>query len=221
MTNNRYLLPVILAAATGAVLGALFTIKFTPPPLEKIIQPLWISIALYCFFSLYWTAAAKNSAPVKSSEPFSSTLLHQSLLNLALILLFFRIPGLTGRWLPESVAFTITGIAIQAAGILLAIWARRHLGKNWSAAVTAKVDHELIRTGPYQLIRHPIYTAVLAMHLGIAIASGEWHALAGVILVAIAYVRKIRLEEQTLRRVFGDQHEAYRQNSWALIPWVL
>lgn len=221
MTKNRSLGPVIVAAAVGAVFGALFAVRFKPPPLGKIIQPLWISIALYCLFSLYWTVAAKNSAPVKSAEPFSSTLLHQSLLNLALILLFFRVPGLTGRWLLESLALTITGITIQASALVLAIWARRRLGRNWSARVTTKVDHELIQTGPYKLIRHPIYTAVLGMHIGIAITSGEWHALVAVTLVAIAYIRKIRLEEQTLSRAFGEQHATYRQNSWALIPWVL
>ncbi len=221
MKKNRHLLPVALSAAVGAIVGALFIKKFTPPPLEQIVQPLWISMALYCFFSLYWTNAAKNSAPVASSEHWTSTVLHQLLLNVSLLLLFIRIPGLTGRWLPVSPALVIAGIAIQAAAIALAIWARRHLGANWSAAVTAKVDHQLIRSGPYKRLRHPIYTAMFGMHIGIAIASGEWHALAGVALLAIAYSRKIRLEEQTLRRVFGGEHDAYRQQSWALIPWVL
>jgi isoprenylcysteine carboxyl methyltransferase (ICMT) family protein YpbQ len=204
MKNYRYLYVVAAAAAAGAVFGAIFSTKLKPPPLEEVVQPLWVSMALYGLFSMYWTFAARNSAPVKSAEHWASTALHQLLLNVSLLLLFFRIPGLTGRWLP-----------------VLAIWARRHLGRNWSAAVTAMVDHQLIRTGPYRRLRHPIYTAMFGMHIGIAVASGEWHALAGVALLAIAYSRKIGLEERTLRRVFGEEHDAYRQQSWALIPWVL
>lgn len=221
MQRNRLLLPVAIAAAFGAVVGALFTVKFTPPPLDRIIQPLWIAIALYCAFSLYWTAAAKNSEQTQSAEPLISTIAHQLLLNLSLIFLFFRIPGLTGRWLPRIWWLMPIGIAIQASAIALAVWARKHLGSNWSAAVVAKVDHQLVRTGPYKLIRHPIYTAMLGMHAGISIASGEWHAVVGLGMLMLAYARKIRLEERTMSRLFGEEHVAYRHNSWTLIPWVL
>jgi protein-S-isoprenylcysteine O-methyltransferase Ste14 len=212
---------VAIAAAVGAVMGALFTRRFTPPPLEAIIQPLWISMALFGAFSLYWTYAARNSAPVERAEHWTSTALHQLLFNGAIIFLFFRIPGLTGRWLPQLAALVVIGIAIQAAALALAIWARRHLGSNWSAAVVAKVDHQLVRSGPYKLIRHPIYTAMLGNHIGVAIASGEWHAAVAVAMLGLAYVRKIHLEEQIMHRVFGTEHDAYRSNSWALIPWVL
>jgi protein-S-isoprenylcysteine O-methyltransferase Ste14 len=218
MKKYRY---VAVAAAVGAVMGALFTVKFTPPAIENIIQPLWISIALFCGFSLYWTYAARNSAPVERAEHWASTAIHQLLFNGAIIFLFFRIPGLTGRWLPQVPALVFVGIAIQAAAIALAIWARRHLGSNWSAAVVAKVDHQLVRSGPYKMIRHPIYTAMLGNHIGVALASGEWHAAVAVVMLALAYVRKIHLEEQIMHRVFGGEHDAYRQQSWALIPWVL
>jgi protein-S-isoprenylcysteine O-methyltransferase Ste14 len=218
MKKYRY---VAMAAAAGAILGALFTVKFTTPPLEEIIQPLWISLALFLGFSLYWTYQARNSAPVKNSEHWASTALHQLLFNAAILFLFFRIPGLTGRWLPLSAWPVPLGITIQAGAIALAIWARRHLGNNWSAAVVAKVDHQLVRSGPYKRIRHPIYTAMLGNHLGVAIASGEWHAAVGFAMLAIAYVRKIYLEEQVMHRLFGAEHETYRGSSWALIPWVL
>ena len=212
---------VLLAAAFGALVGALFTVKFNPPTIESVVQPLWISMALYAAFSLYWTYAARNSAPVRSSEHVASTALHQFLLNASLIFLFFRIPGLTGRWLPRIWWLMPAGFLIQMSAIALAVWARKHLGKNWSAAVVAKVDHQLVRSGPYKLVRHPIYTAMLGMHTGIAIASGEWHALVGFAMLAIAYVRKIHLEEQTMSQLFGATHADYRQHSWALIPWVL
>jgi protein-S-isoprenylcysteine O-methyltransferase Ste14 len=105
--------------------------------------------------------------------------------------------------------------------MLLAFWARRHLGQNWSAAITAKVGHQLIRSGPYRIVRHPIYSAMLGMYVGTAVASGEWHALVGVIILALAYWRKIRLEERNLRTVFGDEFDAFRRDTWALIPWLI
>jgi protein-S-isoprenylcysteine O-methyltransferase Ste14 len=219
--RNRYVWYVLGSAAVGAVFGALVSTKLKPAAIKDLVQPLWISFGLYMFFSLYWTVAAKKSAPVKSSEPVASTALHQLVLNASILLLFLRVPGLRGRFLPPDPLLLPIGVAIQAAAVALAIWARRHLGANWSAAVTAKVGHQLIRTGPYRLIRHPIYTAMFGMHIGIAIASGEWHALVGVLLLAIAYSRKIGLEEQTMRQVFGAEYDAYRHNSWALVPWVL
>ncbi len=215
---------ILIGAGCGAIAGAFVVRSSTAVQglrIDNLVQPLWVSMALVVAFSLYWTAAAKNSAPVKSSEHWASTVLHQLLINVALLLLFLRIPGLTGRWLPPSPFLVPVGIAIQAGATLLAIWARRHLGRNWSAEVSTKVDHQLIRSGPYKMLRHPIYTAMFGIYSGVAIASGEWHALAGVGLLAIAYSRKIMLEEQTMRRVFGTEYDAYRHDSWALIPWVL
>ena len=96
----------------------------------------------------------------------------------------------------------------------------RCLGRNWSGAVAIKVDHELIKTGPYRLVRHPIYTAMIGMYLGTAIVSGELHGLLAVALAAYAYWRKTRMEERGLIEAFGPAYEAYRRESWALIPWV-
>lgn len=100
----------------------------------------------------------------------------------------------------------------------MAVWARRHLGRNWSAEVRIAVDHQLIRTGPYRFLRHPIYTAMLGMFLGTAIASGQYHALLALALLFLAYLRKTRLEEKILRQTFGAQYDAYRRDTWALVP---
>jgi hypothetical protein len=87
-------------------------------------------------------------------------------------MLFLRLPGLTARWLPEAGFLVPLGIALQVGFGFIAVWARRQLGKQWSPGITEKVGHQLVRSGPYRFIRHPIYTAMLGMYLGTALVSG-------------------------------------------------
>ncbi len=176
---------------------------------------------LWLLFQVYWSASSRNSAPTKSSESRGSTAFHQIVINVAYLLLFWPAPGLKGWFLPPGFPHLVAiGTMIEAAFILLAIWARRHLGRNWSAAVRIGEGHELVRTGPYRLLRHPIYTAVLGMCVGTAIASSQYHALLAVAMVLVAYIRKSRLEEQILRKTFGAEYDAYRRHTWALVPLV-
>jgi protein-S-isoprenylcysteine O-methyltransferase Ste14 len=105
--------------------------------------------------------------------------------------------------------------------LFLAVWARQLLGRNWSGAVAIKVDQALIRSGPYNFVRHPIYSGMLGAYLGIAIISGEVHALLGLILACFAYWRKIRIEEQYLSTVFGSAYVDYQADVSAIIPGVL
>jgi protein-S-isoprenylcysteine O-methyltransferase Ste14 len=143
------------------------------------------------------------------------------MLNVAPILPIWPGPGLRGWFLPMRFHFLVAvGASIQAACIALAVWAPRHLGRNWSAEVRIAKGHELVRTGPYRILRHPIYTAMLGMFLGTAIASSQYHALVGVALLIAAYIRKTRLEEQILLRTFGSEYEVYRRDTWALAPLV-
>jgi protein-S-isoprenylcysteine O-methyltransferase Ste14 len=177
------------------------------------------ALLLWIAFMVYWGIAGRNSAPTKSSESKASTWLHQIVLTTALLLLFIPVPGLTGWFLPQQLHYLVaTGAIIQAVFIALAIWARRHLGRNWSGAVRIGVDHELVRTGPYRLVRHPIYTAMLGMFLGTAISSSQYHALLGLVILIFAYLRKTRLEEQILQQTFGAEYDAYRRGTWALVP---
>jgi protein-S-isoprenylcysteine O-methyltransferase Ste14 len=110
------------------------------------------------------------------------------------------------------------GLALQTASAAFGIWARRHLGRNWSADVRIAVGHELVRTGPYRVVRHPIYAAMLGMFLGTAISSGQLHGLVGLALLLFAYARKTRLEEAILQQHFGAQWDEYRRSTWALLP---
>jgi protein-S-isoprenylcysteine O-methyltransferase Ste14 len=178
----------------------------------------WVCAALgWIAFSLYWEVAAKDAAEAKSAESRLSRGVHVFLANAALILELVPLRGLS-RFVPASSAIMAAGLAVEAMGLFLAILARRHLGRNWSGEISIKVDHRLIRSGPYKMLRHPIYTGLLTMYAGTALVTGTWLALAGVATAMLAYARKIWLEEVNLRVAFGAEFEAYRRKTWALVP---
>ncbi|MGH9774542.1 MAG: methyltransferase family protein [Candidatus Acidiferrales bacterium] len=214
---------IAIAAAVGAVVGVLLVRWHMTPEVRALFEfsiGMRLSLVLLLLFSVYWSIAARDSAQTKTSESVWSRQLHLILVNGAVLLLVLPVPGLTRRFLPLSHFLEAAGLVIEAAFILLAVWARRHLGSNWSGEVRIAAAHQLIRTGPYRFIRHPIYTAVLGMYFGIALVSGEIHAPIALVIVTLAYWRKIRLEERALAETFGADHEAYRGDTWALVPFL-
>jgi len=174
----------------------------------------------WVLFSLYWEVAAKNSAPAVVSESRVSRGVHVALGNLAILLIILPVTGLRQRLLPASLLTVATGLTLETGGLALAIWSRRLLGRNWSGEITIKENHDLVRSGPYRVVRHPIYTAVLAMYAGTAIVFGEVHALVGLAIGALAYLRKIRLEEANLRNAFDGGYQEYCRETWTLIPGI-
>jgi protein-S-isoprenylcysteine O-methyltransferase Ste14 len=219
---------IILAALGGAIIGALLTVvdvhKIANAPFlardnALLSHKLFFGscVAGWVLFSLYWEVAAKNAAAAKSAESRASRAVHVFLANVALVLELAPIRG-WGRLVPVSPFIMTAGLAVEALGLFLAIWARRHLGRNWSGEITIKVEHELIRSGPYRLLRHPIYTGLLAMYVGAAVVTGENLAVLGLAMAAFAYWRKIRLEETNLGVAFGADYDAYRRVTWALVP---
>jgi protein-S-isoprenylcysteine O-methyltransferase Ste14 len=181
-----------------------------------------LSLAEWSVFSLYWSAAAKNASLAKSAESRPSRRVHELLVNLALLLVVFPFPGLAGRrFLPAGPSVAWAGFCIQTASGVLGVWARRHLGSNWSGEIAIKVDHRLIRSGPYRCVRHPIYTAMLGMFAGTTVVSGQIHAAVGLAMAVFAYWRKIRLEEANLQKAFGPAYDAYRRETGSLVPRLL
>ena len=206
--------------AAFALIGAIGALVFHYRA-RIVATPLSISALLWIAFQIYWSLAAANSAPTVRSETASSRAVHQKLMLLSLLLLFAPLPFLDWRVLPAGAIWVLLGLALQLGSFWLAISARRALGRNWSGAITEKEDHELIRSGPYRFVRHPIYSAMLGMVAGTALVSGDAHALLGAVIMTGAYIRKIPLEEQNLAQVFGPRYEEYRRTTRGLIPWVL
>ena len=184
-------------------------------------SPLWLCGALWACFEIYWSIQARGAAATKSAESPKSRAVHTRLFLAAIVLFFIDVRGFNGHWIPPAAWVTPAGVAVQSAGLAFAIWSRRTLGRHWSGELTIKEGHEIVKSGPYRFIRHPIYTGILGMGLGSAMTSNTWHALIGFAVMAFAYVRKIRMEERWLLDGFGGAYAEYKRGSWALIPGIL
>jgi protein-S-isoprenylcysteine O-methyltransferase Ste14 len=183
---------------------------------ESFIPLLWLA------WLAYWWLASRGVKPTERHEPLSSRLLHIVPLGLAVILLAsnrLALGVLNARLLaPALWQFWVAGI-MTAAGLLFTIWARVHLGDNWSGTVTIKRHHDLIVTGPYAIVRHPIYTGLLAALVGAAVARNEWRGVLAVLIALAALWRKLRLEERWMAERFGERYAAYARAVPALLPF--
>jgi len=122
---------------------------------------------------------------------------------------------------PGGTLTGLVGIAITLAGLGFAIWARIHLGTNWSGQPVIRIDHTLVQSGPYRIVRNPIYTGILIASIGSTIVIGEFWALAVTIIILVVFIAKIRNEEEFLLEEFGESFIAYKQKVKALIPFIL
>lgn len=180
--------------------------------------------AMWLSWAVYWWALSRNVKSTARHEPVTSRLLHVIPLTLAVLLLWVPrvpLPVLGERFLPLTTWPFWVGAALTAGGLLFAVWARAHIGTNWSAIVTIKEDHELITTGPYAMVRHPIYTGLLLAFVGSAMARGEWRGVLAVLIAVWALWRKLRFEEHWMREQFGEAYQTYSRRVAALIPFIL
>jgi protein-S-isoprenylcysteine O-methyltransferase Ste14 len=183
---------------------------------HRLIDAAWITVALV------WLAGAFSTKRTVRAQPARSRLVYVTLTLLAFLLFTknFRFGPLAWRFVPMSAAAAYTGLVLTIAGIAFTIWARFYLGSNWSGRPTIKQDHTLIRSGPYALVRHPIYTGFVVAMLGTAIAMGEIRGLVGTVLVLIGLKIKSLKEEMFMTEQFGADYLNYKQQVKGLIPFV-
>ena len=185
------------------------------PLLQELIPLLWL------VWLLYWWLGAGRLKAVARRESRLQRASHGVPLALAALLLV--LPGhalgaLATPFIARSWTGYGIGVALVALGLGYAAQARRHLGANWSATVTLKQAHSLIRSGPYRHVRHPIYTGLLLAFAGSALAQAQWRGLLALLLVTGSLWFKLRREERWLLEHFGDDYAEYRKTSWALLP---
>jgi protein-S-isoprenylcysteine O-methyltransferase Ste14 len=172
-------------------------------------------------FFLYWAISALSSKVAKKSESVAERLQRMAPLAVAYVLLFYqaaKLGWLDKRFLRDSPAAAVLGVTWTAAGVGFAIWARWHLGANWSAIVSIREEHELIRAGPYRRVRHPIYTGMLLAMAGTALVLGELRGLLAFAITLAAFYWKARKEEVWLRREFGEKFEAHTKQTGMFLP---
>lgn len=182
---------------------------------QQTLQCLW---AAWIF---YWFVSSLNVRRTVRREP---TFRRWS--TIAIMITAAALLGYTGlqlgvlqhRFVPENDEIRAVGLLLTMAGLGIAVWARVHLGQFWSARVTLKEGHELIQSGPYSLVRHPIYSGILIAVFGTALFIGEWRALLGVFLIWLGHTQKARREETLLSEQFGEVFARYRQRTGALLP---
>jgi protein-S-isoprenylcysteine O-methyltransferase Ste14 len=177
---------------------------------------------LWSLWSIYWLFSASGVKATRHRESMGSRLLHFCPMLLAGVLLaapdLAAAGFLSRRFVAVSAFADIVGSTAVLLGLALCVWARVHLGRNWSGRISLKQDHELIRTGPYAAVRHPIYSGLLLAMCGTAWVRGEWRGLLAVGLMTGSYWRKLRLEERLLDQTFGDAYRDYCRRTAALIP---
>jgi len=113
------------------------------------------------------------------------------------------------------------GAFLCVSGLVFAIWARVILGRNWSGVITLKEEHELIERGPYRVVRHPIYTGILAMFAGTAIASGYFGGFLGLCLVSVSFWLKLKREEDLMLKHFPGKYAIYQRRVKRIIPFLV
>ncbi|MEO8442805.1 MAG: isoprenylcysteine carboxylmethyltransferase family protein [Betaproteobacteria bacterium] len=180
--------------------------------------------ALWLSWAIYWSLTSRNVKTTARQESLPSHLSHIVPLVLAIVLLWLPslpVPWLGDRFIPPSAWAFWIGALLTTAGILFTVWARVHLGRNWSAIVTIKQGHEFISSGPYAIVRHPIYSGLLLAFVGSALARGEWRGVVAVLIALAAFWRKLRIEERWMREQFGEQYVAYCRRVAALVPFII
>jgi protein-S-isoprenylcysteine O-methyltransferase Ste14 len=185
---------------------------------------LIVLACLWLGWLAFWFVCSFRTKTTARRESVGSRVSHGLPLLAAAVLMASRrlpIDWLYARILPASTAIVMAGLVMTAAGLAFSVWARLHLGGNWSGTITLKQDHTLVRTGPYRLVRHPIYSGLLLALLGSAIAMGEWRGFVSVALAWLAFLRKSSLEERWMREKFGSDYERYACEVPALIPSII
>ncbi len=186
----------------------------------------WIIIACWIIFILFWIISAFGVKHDVHSSPWRRFAWLRIVIFAVILSLLWKnksLGSLTRHWglllaVPANPALAAIGAGLCVLGTALAIWARVHLGRNWSAAPALKEGHELITSGPYRKVRHPIYTGIIISALGTGLIIPLWIIL--FIIVSAMFIWRIKIEEKIMTNQFPNQYPEYKKQSWALIPYI-
>ena len=188
-----------------------------PAPYWAIISVCWV------VFWVYWSFGAPRRRPLKRKVARTFTVLNTGLLYLSflLVLLGRSVPGLLGLlFVSPTIPIEVTGTVFAILGVAFAIWSRQSLHSNWSGEVAITEGQQFIRSGPYAIVRHPIYAGMLLALLGTTLVASTVSSLLGLVLAIISLWQKAHIEEQFLIVEFGEQYIKYQREVKFLIPFI-
>ena len=167
-------------------------------------------------FWLYWLVAAFSMK--RGRVPWSRELRIRAVIAVVVILLL-RVGVFHDHGLDTDPERAGIGLVLFALGLGFAIWARLHIGRNWGTPMTQKNEPELVTSGPYHLVRHPIYTGILAAGAGTALAL-NWLWLTVVLLAGAYFIYSATVEERYLTKQFPETYPAYKGSTKMLVPFL-
>ena len=185
------------------------------------MSPLLIAYSLWAGFALVWNIAGRWTAtPAVETLAARRERRYELVLAGGLILIVLAPVNAAARRLwtsPPGLDWLM--LVVVTAGLACCWWARLHLGRLWSAEVTRKTGHRIVETGPYRLVRHPIYTGFIVCYMGLAMLSATTFGFAGLVLASMGLWLKAREEERFLAQAV-DSHEyaEYRKRTPMLMP---
>jgi len=183
---------------------------------ERFVILCWLVFFLFWAISALWTKRTLERQPLGGS----AALFFFLVVAIVFLNVRFHWVALQGRVLPERPLVGILADVLVFLGLLITLWARVVLGRNWSSRVTFKVDHELIQRGPYHWVRHPIYSGLLLMGVGTAMSCNRVNFFLGMGLCSWGLWVKLRKEEALMTKHFPEVYPEYKARTKALIPFV-
>jgi protein-S-isoprenylcysteine O-methyltransferase Ste14 len=189
------------------------------------MRSLTVLIAIgWIIFWLYWVVSATGSkkGTMPNLKQFVEIRIGIIVLAAILALVFNRLPhSLENHYQTFNSNHIVLalGFVIFLLGLFTAVWARIYLGKNWGLPMTRKQDPELVTSGPYEYVRHPIYTGVLLMALGSFFDVNVYWLLV-FIIAAIFFIYSALAEERLMIKQFPKVYPAYKARTKMLIPFI-
>lgn len=188
--------------------------------------PLGIGIIRACWliFAAVWLVGALSAKRTIYRESIAERARYSLLLVIGYFLLIKSSslpPPFVWLIIPHTLSSIWVGALLCISGLLFAVWARVILGTNWSGVITLKEGHELIDRGPYRIVRHPIYTGLLVMFAGTAIALGYFGGFTALSLVFVSFWIKLKREEDLMLKHFPDRYPAYQRRVKRIIPFLV
>jgi protein-S-isoprenylcysteine O-methyltransferase Ste14 len=182
--------------------------------MTRAVTSLWIG------WLIIWYVAAINVKRSRVRDTVLSHLIQVGVSGAVFVLLYPQMHlGWADTWfVGNTYAAQVLGTFLTALGLGFCLWARIYLGRNWSGAVRISEDHELIRSGPYARIRHPIYSGLLLAILGTAVVLGRWRGIAALMVAIVGFAYKAKREERLLAQEFGSAFEEHRRRTGFFIP---